>query len=618
MNKLFQKYIRSRAAACRSALCLLCCLFVFFLSACSRTGMTPEPTPEPHHTNPEETQTPAVSQAQTAFDDWCSRFLRDQLSDSFLNLHYSFIDPEAYGITDYTVGFGDFSLEAMRQARAAQQEFQKELREIPSQSLDNDRKLTYRIMEEALRLEESGDGLELYYQPLLPSNGVQAQLPILLAEFAFRSQKDIDDYLTLLSTIDTYYAQILKFEQEKSSAGLFMTDACTDQIVTECSAYMLPADQNFMTATFDQRIEAFDGLSDEERDAYKTKNLAAVEQHFIPAYELLTSGLTALKGTCTNNQGLYYYPEGQRYYEYLVTSSIGTTYESIETLRDAVSQQIDSDLAAMTDIIHAHPEVVDQIDNYAFSYTEPEQILTHLKEQTAEDFPETAECSYVTKYVPDELSDTLGPAFFLVPPIDDYSNCTIYINPDSTSAAQALYSTLAHEGIPGHMYQNTYFLSHCGSDLRKIISFTSYSEGWASYVENYSYTTDNGLSPALGELLARNASANLGLHALIDININYFGWTREQIQELLAPYFDVSEDGLVDTIYNAMLNAPVNYLEYYVGYLEIIQMRDQAKEQLGDGFSLKDFHQFLLDTGPAPFTVIRDEFQVWLLTQSMQ
>ena len=125
--------------------------------------------------------------------------------------------------------------------------------------------------------------------------------------------------------------------------------------------------------------------------------------------------------------------------------------------------------------------------------------------------------------MPEALRQTLGPAFFLVPPIDRYNSCVIYINPDSVSQDQSLFTTLAHEGIPGHLYQNVYFLSQCTSDIRKILSFGSYSEGWATYVEHCAYTMYNGLSPALGELLARNASATLGLHALMDINIHYYG-----------------------------------------------------------------------------------------------
>lgn len=615
---------RRRAGALLLAVALLCgltagCSFPSHSTAPERESAASGPYQQGNGDLSGQTAGDAGTQetltAQDAFDDLCGRFLREQLAGSFLNLHYSMVSPEDHGITGYDVDLGEFSLDRMREDRSLQRAFQAELAGIDQILLDPERRLTYRILEEAFRLEEAGDGLELYYQPLVPATGIQAQLPILLAEFAFRSRQDIEDYLTMFSSIDTYYRQILEFEQERAAAGLFMTDACAEQIIEESAPYLLPPENNFMTTAFDQRIDDFEGLTGVEREDYKARNAAIVETHFIPAYELLTEGLAALEGTGVNDQGMCFYPEGRDYYEYLVRSSIGTTYGSIRGLRDAIEDQIDADLQAMSQIIREHPETAEEISAPTFAYTDPDQILSHLSGQIAADFPEAPECHYVTKYVPDELSGTLGPAFFLTPPIDDYDDCVIYINPDITSDSQDLYPTLAHEGIPGHMYQNTYFLSHCGSDLRKVLTFTSYSEGWATYVENYSYTTDNGLPPELGRLLAHNVSANLGIHAMMDININYFGWTREQTGDLLASYFDTSDPSLTDTFYNAMLNSPVNYLEYYAGYLEIIQMRDKAIEARGSRFRLKDFHQFLLDTGPAPFTVIYEEFLNWLTSE---
>ncbi len=554
-------------------------------------------------------------QTRKKFEELCRQFMIDQLSDSFLNLHYTLLDPEAYGITNYEKTFGSFNLEDILRARQKQKAFQTSFESLNPELLDKNQQLTYRILMAAFKAEEAGDGLELYSQPLAPATGIQAQLPILLGEFTFHDRQDIDDYLILLSNIDEFYQQILDFEKEKSNAGLFMSDDCAEQITEECSGYLLPADHNFMTSSFNQRIDSMDGLSDQEKENYKARNQSIVSESFIPAYEHLTNGLNELKGTCTNEQGLCYYPDGKDYYEYLVRSSIGTTYETMEELRDAIAEQINDDLLAMSQILKEFPDTAEQLTEQPFSPMEPGEILENLKNLIGRDFPEIPECRYTTKYVPEELSSALGPAFFLVPPIDDYDECIIYINPASTSDSQPLYTTLAHEGIPGHMYQNVYFLSQCTNNLRKILSFTSYSEGWATYVEYYAYTAGCELSPELGQLLAHNASASLGLHALIDININYFGWTRQQVKEFLEPYFDFSQeesDDLLSAIYNTMLYSPVNYLNYYVGYLEIIKMKNQAQETLGNRFNLKEFHKFLLDVGPAPFTVINEEFHSWL------
>lgn len=607
---------------CKFRYVFLCFLLsVSFLCSCARSSPQQsgdyetyaaskgDGAPSPADPAPDS---PQAQKARMDFDTLCGKLFHDQLSENYLTLHYTLADPAAYGITDCGLDFGDFSLELLKEAGERQKEDKAALDKIPVELLNQQQQLTYKILEATYEAEETFDGLELYYQPLAPTVGIQAQLPVLLAEYIFYSKQDVEDYLNLLSTIDGYYGQILEFEKEKSKAGLFMTDSCVDTIISDCGAYLVAPEENFLTSTFNERIDAMADLGEEEKAAYKARNLEVLANHFIPAYETLLNGLKELKGTCANEMGLCYYPKGKEYYEYLVHSSTGTTYETIDDLKDAVEKQLNYDLMAMSKLLMDHEELGEQLDDYQFSYTDPNEILEHLRTAIAADFPELEHTNYTTKYVPSSLEQTLSPAFFLVPPMDRYKDCVIYINQGSVSTSGDLYTTLAHEGYPGHLYQNVYFLGNCDSPLRKILSFSSYSEGWATYVENYAYTMDNGLSKELGSLLAHNASASLALHALLDININYYGWDKDQVASYLSQYYDVSDHTVVDQIYGYMLDAPVNYLNYYVGYLEILRMKEQAEKTLKDRFQLKEFNRFLLDMGPAPFTVIKPYFKEWL------
>lgn len=605
-------------------------LTISLLCACARSSPREETTYETYIASSKEDpdfsskdSLPSVDrtsseakEAQAAFDQLCDHLFRQQLSEGYLGLHYTLADPSAYGITDCEINFGEFSLSHLLESWETQQEEQSMLASIPPELLTDSQQLTYRILEASYNAEAGFQGLELYYQPLAPTVGIQAQLPVLLAEYIFYHKQDVEDYLTLLSTIDQYYQQILDFEKERSAAGLFMTDECVDTIVSDCEAYLLAPEHNFLSSTFDERIDAMEELTDQEKTDFKARNLEVLSSHFIPAYELLLNGLKDLKGTCTNEQGLCYYPEGKRYYEYLVRSSTGTTYETIDQLHDAIENQINYDLIAMSKLLVDHEDLGVQLDNYQFSYTEPGEILEHLKEVIQADFPELEHSNYTTKYVPSSLEHTLSPAFFLVPPMDRYEDCVIYINGGSIGTSGDLYTTLAHEGYPGHLYQNVYFLSKCDTPLRNVLNFSSYSEGWATYVENYAYTTDNGLSPELGQVLAYNASATLALHALLDININYYGWDKNQVSDYLSQFYNISDSSVAEQIYNYMLSAPVNYLDYYVGYLEIRHMKEQAERILKDRFELKEFNRFILDIGPAPFTVIKPYFDQWLQEQS--
>lgn len=555
--------------------------------------------------------------AQKSFDELCQTLFNESVTESTINLHYTLADPAAYGITDYPITYGDFSADAMRKNLQSMKEEKAQLDAIDVQLLTEEQQLTYRILEETYETELSSEGLELYYQPLAPTIGIQAQLPVLLAEYVFYDKQDVEDYLNLLSKTKEYFAQLLAFEQEKAAAGLFMTDACLQQVLDSCDAYMLPPDRNFLTETFTERLASLPGLTEEETADYTARNTQVLEESFIPAYQLLSEGLKDLKGTGTNEQGMCHYPEGKAYYEYMVRSATGTTHGTIDQLRDAIQEQMDSDLTAISNIFKKNPDAMEKVVGSTMAERTPEQILDSLISQIAVDFPELPQCSYHVKYVPDSLESSLSPAFYLTPPMDRYQDNTIYINRSNTDQDSQFF-TLAHEGYPGHLYQNVYFIDKCTQDLRNVLSFSSYSEGWATYVEHYSYTLDHGLDPDVAQILSHNSSCILGIHAILDLYINYYGWTKEQVAEYLSNYYSLDDNNLTDIMYTTLIANPTNYLEYYVGYLEILQMKELAEKTLGDKFVLKDFHTFLLDIGPAPFTVIEPYFKTWLMTYELE
>lgn len=597
---------------------LVLLLTIGLLSGCSRSGSPTTDVPSGETTVAQEYEVYQKESlaAQKEFDRFTEQLFQERAVQSSLSLHFTMADPAAYGITDYPITYGDFSTQIMKEELQKLKSEKTALDSINVSLLTDDQQLTYRILAESYSTELSSEGLELYYQPLAPTIGFQAQLPVLLAEYAFYDKQDIEDYLGLLSQTNEYFSQILEFEKEKSEAGLFMTDACLEEVLSSCDAYLLPPERNFLLETFPERLSAVPDLTEEEIAGYTAQNLKVLSEDFVPAYQLLVDGLTALKGTGTNDKGLYYDPRGKEYYEYLVRSATGTTYESIDQLRDAIENQMDTDLMNISRLLKENPDLTSQLTNYGFTQNEPAQILNSLIGQIDADFPALTQNSYTIKYVPTALESSLSPAFYLTPPMDRYENNTIYIN-RSFSTEDNLFPTLAHEGYPGHLYQTVYFSANCNDDLRKLLTFSSYNEGWAFYVENYSYSLDNGLNPQLSQVLASNSSSSLALHAVLDIYINYYGWTKEQVGDYLKQYYELDGTDVIDSIYTTLVANPTNYLEYYVGYLEILNMRNAAQKALGDDFNLKEFHTFVLDIGPAPFTVIEPYFKTWLMTYDL-
>jgi len=553
---------------------------------------------------------------QRRFDREMGELFRSEVSHSQIDLHFMLRDPSAYGIEQAEYLYPSLSPESLESNHQDQAELAELLSSFDPTLLTNDQRLTLQILQSYLKTEQMADGMDLYYQPLATTIGVQAQLPILLAEYRLDTKKDVEDYLALIAGIDEYYQDILDFEKRKADAGLMMSDKTIDHVIESCESYLLSPGGNFLTETFDSRLEEVADLTAEEKDAYRQQNAALLESDFVPAYQLLIDGLTALKGTGTNDKGQCGYPKGKEYYQYQVYSATGTSYASVDDLLADVEDTMEDAMIETSLLLRQHPELMDQYDSYQFSQTEPGAIMEELKRLTQKDYPALPACSYTLKTVPKALELSLSPAFYLTSPLDDYENNVIYINGNERFASNDLFNVIAHEGYPGHLYQNVYFHTRNQSDIRKLLSFPGYSEGWATYVEREAYLLDNGLSPEMGKLLAENSVATLGLHACLDLYINYKGWSKEEVKKYLQTYYNQPDD-VVENLYDAMVENPANYLSYFVGCMEIRNMRKTAEAQLKEKFNLKEFHTFLLDMGEAPFDVIQAYFSAWLMAQQI-
>lgn len=556
---------------------------------------------------------PKPEEIQIAFDSFTHQLFVDMVQSDTLSLNYSLARPEAYGITPRETTFGEYSIAVMKNGLFKTENYLDKLKSFDYELLNEDQQLTYDILKGYLE-QDMAFGDFLYYKEVLgPTTGIQAQLPILLAEYNFHDKSDIDQYIDLLSCVDDYFEDIAQFEKEKAERGLFMRDAVADRIIEQCEAFIKSPEDNFLITYFNDKIEHFKGLTDSEIALYKAANRKAVLENVIPAYETLIASLLDLKESGINNAGLYYYPEGQAYYELLAKHKTGSgrsMEEIIKLLEDAIKDNI----AKITTITFTDSEIVDKYLSFtSFPLTDPEEILQDLKKDITKDFPEAIPVNCEIKYVHESLADYLSPAMYLVPPIDNYKNNNIYINGKDEETLSTIYTTVAHEGYPGHLYQCVYFRNQNPAPIRTIMDFAGYDEGWATYVEMYSYHIA-GIDENLASFLEANNIIILCMYARADIGIHYQGWKRDETIDYILQF--INSEAVADLIYNTLLEEPAVYLPYAIGFLEIKELREKAQTTLGDDFNAKEFHKFLLDIGPAQFHVIDKYLDQWINDQS--
>lgn len=541
------------------------------------------------------------------FRTFTRSLFQTEVSANTISLHYTLRSPSDYGIADIPATYGSLSSDPVA-AKASVRNVLSSLQEFDPDTLSSENALTFKILDTYLKNASTGTDYLLYQEPLGPVSGIHTQLPVLLSEYSFYDTQDVETYLALLKETPSYFDSVIRLEQKKAASGLFMPDYQADSVLDTCQSFIDMGKENYLVSTFNERIASLDLLPENKKDSFQKENMKLVTEEIYPAYQNLITAIKSLKGKGTNEQGLSHFPYGKKYYEYLVRQTTGCN-ESISRLRLMTRAQILEDLSAMQKVLFPADAALTQAS--VLEQTSPDSMLDDLRSKITDTFPEIPDVDFQVKYVPESMQDYLSPAFYMIPAIDNLTENVIYINNGQTASGLNLYTTLAHEGYPGHLYQTVYFSASEPDPIRSILDFGGYVEGWATYAEMMSYYLAP-LPKTEASLLQKNSSVILGLYALADMGIHYDGWSVTDTVRFFSDY-GINDPNAVQSVYKLIIGSPANYLKYYIGYLKFYELKKEMADALGNQFSQKEFHRAVLDVGPAPFEIVYDEVEKNLL-----
>ena len=541
------------------------------------------------------------------FRTFTRSLFQTEVSANTISLHYTLRSPSDYGIADIPATYGSLSSDPVA-AKASVRNVLSSLQEFDPGTLSSENALTFKILDTYLKNASTGTDYLLYQEPLGPVSGIHTQLPVLLSEYSFYDTQDVETYLALLKETPAYFDSVIRFEQKKAASGLFMPDYQADSVLDTCQSFIDMGKENYLISTFSERIASLDLLPENKKDSFRKENIKLVTEEIYPAYQNLITAIKSLKGKGMNEQGLSHFPYGKKYYEYLVRQTTGCN-ESISRLRLMTRAQILEDLSAMQKILFPADAALTQAS--VLEQTSPDSMLDDLRSKITDTFPEIPDVDFQVKYVPESMQDYLSPAFYMIPAIDNLTENVIYISNGQTASGLNLYTTLAHEGYPGHLYQTVYFSASEPDPIRSILDFGGYVEGWATYAEMMSYYLAP-LPKTEASLLQKNSSVILGLYALADMGIHYDGWSVTDTVRFFSDY-GINDPNAVQSVYKLIIGSPANYLKYYIGYLKFYELKKEMADALGNQFSQKEFHRAVLDVGPAPFEIVYDEVEKNLL-----
>ncbi len=598
----------------------ICISLAVGLSACGETQG------ERRHLNDKNDTTENTERAQESFSEdalkeqqefeqYLDDYFKDVVTDDTLTYNYTIKDGADYGLEEPEVTLGDpgMTAEEIGQDKEEFEGWVKKLDAIDRSCLTEDQKLTYDVLDEYFEVSAGIFDNVYLYEPFSPMRGLQANIATNFTDYRFDDKGDVERYIELLGQIPDYFAEYLDFEQEKSEKGYFMSDAVCDKVISQCKDFVADKENHFMETTFNDNIDALDFPTDEEKAEYKEANKQAVVNSLLPAFENVADVLSGLKGTGTNDGGICNYDGGKEYYEYLLKNFAGTA-KSPEEVIDMLDTELQKLMVSLYQYYLGNQAAYEYFAaNYDSIFAETDQMtasemVDKMMETASEHYPDAGTINYKAEALDKNLETIMDDvlAYYMAPAIDDPDNNLIRVNGLHTDG---MWTTLAHEGYPGHMLQNAYYMSTDPEPVRTLMNFLGYKEGWAMYACYDSLYYYEYEEPEYGDTIAALYQLNDEMSYLmmgrVDLGINYEGWTLQDTADYLTK--NGMDGSAAQELYTTMVGDPAVYQSYSTGYYEMKELRDYAEEKMGDDFDLKTFNTIILETGPCQFDILKEQ-----------
>lgn len=572
----------------------------------------------------------------STFDGYTNELLITLVGGDELTCNYYFADREKYGLDYYEPKLPTPSVTSVTGLAAINLIF-GQVKNYDYDKLNEDQKMTYNILVNLI----DGINAETTEMSYLDNNylgsylGYQAQLPLLLTEYNFRTKRDIENYLKYLKLIPETFETYYNFEVEKAEKGYGMPDFVIAKVKNQCTNFISGIDNQstFMFNVVKNKINECDFLTQMEKVDYIALNKSYIEDYVKKGYQFIESNIDSLKGKAKNNEGLagFYTAEGddigKQYYELMFKDAVGydiSCEDAITYVENKMTEYLD-DYIAVNKQINANQSIASQLDlildnKVFFMDKTPEEQLELYKTLILDDFPSlSVEPTIVVNYIDESMQENFSPAAYMTSPIDEITTESIYLNPadiylfddnknkTDTLDYNYLYNTLAHEGLPGHLYQTAYFKSLDVNPIRKVLKNSGYVEGWATYTENYVYKYLKGkFDPLIIKYMIANTNFTSAFYSRLDLGIHYEGWSLEETYNFMKTYLNIGDMESIRPAYEQLVEIPTNYQKYMFTYLKFADMYEKVSEHLGDEFNAKDYHKTILDCGPAPLKYVED------------
>jgi uncharacterized protein (DUF885 family) len=520
----------------------------------------------------------------------------------------------------------DLSPAANRADAGQRRRFLQRLEAIDTTGFPEQERLNKELLVRKLREDLRSYELKQYEMPIDQIFGYHLQVAQLVSVSPFQNVKDYEDYLSRLHQLPQTFDQLIESARAGEKDGLMPPRFLLEKVIGQAAGLSVADQQN----PFALPVAKFPaGIAEADQRRLRTAVLAAVEDDVSSAYHKLEGFVKteyAPKGRL--DDGMWAVPNGEELYRFAVRQNT-TTELTPSQIHELGLRQVAEITAQMSnlakrlgysDLKSLEEAVRDNKEQYASS---PEEILGLYRKYTDEmsgrlpqlfnNLPKAG----LTVVPVEPFREKAAPVAQYYPPAQDGSRKGQIVVNTGDFEHRALYpieSFAYHEGIPGHHFQisSAQELGELPA-FRRNAFYTAYVEGWGLYAERLG--KDVGLyQDPYSEYGRLTDEMFRAIRLVVDTGVHEKHWTRQQMVDYFHQHSTIDEPSIQAEV-DRYIAFPGQALAYKIGQLKILELREQARAELGARFDIKAFHDELLGGGALPLDILEQRMTAWIAVQ---
>ncbi len=556
------------------------------------------------------TSIPLYAQETTAsspneeFTAFLEKDFKETMEDSYTTMHSYVSNPENLGIStdDIEISLGSFISD-----KEDKKELEEEIQELEAFDRNSLDALQQNIYDEYKSTYDSNKELnKSKYQYLAniwsENDGVPVTLNNYFANFDIYSEYDVQAFITLLKDTKRYTKEAISYSKKQAEKELLSFDYKTT--IKSINSTLKNKDENEIQNNIDKEIDKL-SLDSDTAQSYKDQVQSALDEVYYPSFRYMKKELKKLKDDNQEARPITSLKNGKKYYELTVQSQASSSKSPKKIYKELLNAYNDAGKR-----INKNSKKLDNLSSTSFTSTD--EILAFLVQNYTQNMPEITVPDYDIQNLPDEQTSAGIIAYYQTPVLDENNTNRIRFNAKdfgSDLSSIDTYTTFAHEGIPGHMYQYNYLKEHNTYNVQYLINELAFTEGFAEFAakEALEYLPDFDQETA--KLYMDNADTSYYLMAIFDLDIHLNQLSKDEFIEKYEESFDSSS---LSSFYESICYEPCVYIPYSYGYYEICSLQEKAQKALGDAYDNKAFVSVLLQDGEVTFDVLEKNVDTYI------